>query len=64
MWFYCYKPLPNIYFLLPCSGPNLGKMCLLCSDPAPSHEMLVKIYFVVKPLKKGLNRRFEKCPFL
>ena len=39
-------------------GPNLDKKCVQLSDAAPSPEILRKIYFVVKPLKKGLNRGF------
>ena len=31
------------------SGPILDKKCVGLSDPAPFHEMLVRIYFVVKP---------------
>ena len=31
------------------SGPNLDKKCVRLSDTAPFHEMLRKIYFVVKP---------------
>ena len=38
------------------TSPNLGKKCVRLSDPASSHEMLTRIYFVLKPLKKGLNR--------
>ena len=38
------------------SGPNLDKNCIWLSDAALSHEILRKKYFVVKPLKKGLNR--------
>ena len=53
------------------SGPNLDK-CVQLSDDAPSHEILRKIYFVIKPLKKGLNKgveilsalSFKKVPFL
>ena len=50
------------------SGPNLDKKCAQLSGVAPSQEN----YFVVKPIKKGLNRvcwNFsalfcKKCPFL
>ena len=38
------------------TGPNLDKKCARLSDAAPSNEILRKIYFVVKPLQKGLNR--------
>ena len=34
------------------SGSNLDKRCVWLSDTAPSHEILKKNYFVVKPLKK------------
>lgn len=39
---------------------------VVLSDPAPSHNLSIKIYFVVKPLKKGLNWRAWwnfVCPF-
>ena len=34
-------------------SPNLDKTCVWILDVAPSHEILRRIYFVVK---KGLNR--------
>ena len=33
------------------------------SDPAPCHEILVKIYIVVKPLKKGLDRGWRNFQY-
>ena len=35
---------------------SLNKKSICPSDPSPSREILVKIYIVVKPLKKGLNK--------
>ena len=40
------------------TDPNLDEKCVRLSDAAPSHEKLRKLYFVVKPLKKGLNREW------
>ena len=34
------------------TGPNLNKKCVCVSDASPSHEILRKINFIVKPLKK------------
>ena len=38
------------------AGPNLDKKWVQLSDPAPSHKIFTKIYFVVKSFEKGLNR--------
>ena len=54
------------------TGLNFDKKGIWLSDAAPFHEILRKNYFVVKPLKKGLNGGVEilsapfykKCPFL
>ena len=40
------------------TGPNLDKKFIWLSDTAPSHEILRKVYFLAKPLEKGLNRRW------
>ena len=47
------------------SGHNLDTNCIWLSNASPSHEIIRKIYFVVKPSKKGLNRGCWnfKCPF-
>ena len=47
------------------TGPNLDTKCVQISDAALSHEILRKIFVVVKPLQKGLNRVCIKfsCPF-
>lgn len=37
------------------SGPNPDKKCVQLSEVAASHERLIKIYFAIKPFKKGLN---------
>lgn len=37
------------------SGPNPDKKCVRLSEVAASHERLIKIYFAIKPFKKGLN---------
>ena len=37
-------------------SPNLDKTCVWILDVAPSHEILRRIYFIVK---KGLNRVVE-----
>ena len=42
--------------LLTESGPNLDKKYVRFSDAALSHEVLRKINFVLKPLKKGWNK--------
>lgn len=36
------------------SGPNLDKKCVRFLDPGPLHEK--NNFFVVKLIKKGLNR--------
>ena len=38
------------------ADPNLDKKWIRLWDAALSHEMLRKIYFIVKPLTKSLNR--------
>ena len=38
------------------TGSSLDKKRVRFSDPAPSHEIKIKIHFVVKPLKKGLKK--------
>ena len=48
------------------SGPNLDQKCIGRSDPAPSHELFLKIYIVKYSLKSvnrggGVWRNF-KCP--
>ena len=37
---------------------NLDKTSVRLSDAAPSHYILRKPFFVAKPFKKGLNRRY------
>ena len=53
-------------------NPQLDKKCVRLLEPVSSHVMLIKIYFVVRPLKKGLNSCWcsfkfpffcTKCPF-
>ena len=34
------------------TGTNPDKTCFPLSDPAPSHEILTKNYFLAKPLKR------------
>ena len=43
----------------PSSDPNLEKKNIQLLDAASFHKILRKIYFVVKPLKKGLKRGVE-----
>ena len=47
------------------AGPHLDKKSIWLSAPVTSHEILINIYFVVKPSKKVLIGVGEiNCPFL
>ena len=39
-------------------GPNLGRFCVRKLDAVFIHENYAKLYFHVKHLEKGLNRRW------
>ena len=52
----CLSVCLSIYLSTHISGPTLDKMCIWLLEANLSHEILRKIYFVVKPFKKGLNK--------
>lgn len=60
------------YIIKDVSKPSARQKVRPALEPVSSHVMLIKIYFVVRPLKKGLNSCWcsfkspffcTKCPF-